>query len=159
MRRFLLTIVFTALVLGGFAQHKGTLHLNQDSRVERLMRKQRDVYAANNTMSGFRVQIFMEIGNEAVDHANVMKEEFEELYPELPIYLSYEQPNYRLRVGDFRNRVEAEKYLRLLKPKYNLAFVTADIINPPTKLEPVDLEEILDQGEESGENSEFGIKN
>ena len=152
MRRFLLTIVFTALVLGGFAQHKGTLHLNQDSRVERLMRKQRDVYAANNTMSGFRVQIFMEIGNEAVDHANVVKADFEEQFPSLPIYLSYEQPYYRLRVGDFRNRVEAEKYLRILKPQYGVAFVTADIINPPVKIEPIELEETDDTGEETGEN-------
>ena len=159
MRRILLLVTLTIFALGGFAQGQGSLNLRQDSRLDRLMQKQRDVYAACSTMNGFRVQIFMEIGNEAVDHANVMKEEFEELYPELPIYLSYEQPNYRLRVGDFRNRVEAEKYLRLLKPKYNLAFVTADIINPPTKLEPVDLEEVLDQGEENGENSEFGIKN
>ena len=151
MRRFLLILLFTAFVLGGFAQHKGKLHVNQDSRIERLMRKQREVYAANNTMNGFRVQIFMEIGNEAVDHANVVKNDFEEQYPDLPIYLSYEQPYYRLRVGDFRNRVEAEKYLRILKPQYGVAFVTADIINPPTNLEPVDLE-ALEDGEENGEN-------
>lgn len=144
-------ILFTTLVFGGFAQHKGTLHVNQDSRIDRLMRKQREVYDANNTMNGFRVQIFMEIGNEAVDHAKVVKKDFEEQYPDLPIYLSYEQPYYRLRVGDFRNRVEAEKYLRILKPQYGVAFVTADIINPPQKLEPVDLE-TLEDGEENGEN-------
>lgn len=152
MRRFLLFIISFAFVLGAFAQHQGSLNLKQDSRVARLMQKQREVYAASNTMSGFRVQIFMEIGNEAVDHANVVKKEFEEQYPELPIYLSYEQPYYRLRVGDFRNRVEAEKYLRLLKPTYGVAFVTADIINPPAKMEPIDLEEVLDQGEENGES-------
>lgn len=152
MRRILLLVALSMLVLGGIAQRPGKLNLRQDSRIERLMQKQREVYAASSTMNGFRVQIFMEIGNEAVDHANVIKEEFEELYPGLPIYLSYEQPNYRLRVGDFRNRVEAEKHLRILKPKYSLAFVTADIINPPHKMEPVDLEEILDQGEETGEN-------
>lgn len=151
MRRFLLIILFTALVMGGYAQHKGTLHVNQDSRIERLMRKQRDVYAANSTMNGFRVQIFMEIGNEAVDHARATKAAFENQYPELPIYLSYEQPYYRLRVGDFRNRIEAEKYLRILKPQYGVAFVTADIINPPQKMEPIDLEN-LEDGEETGEN-------
>lgn len=145
-------VALSLLVMAGIAQRPGTLNLRQDSRIERLMQKQREIYAVNSTMSGFRVQIFMEIGNEAVDHANVMKEEFEEQYPELPIYLSYEQPYYRLRVGDFRNRVEAEKYLRMLKPKYNLAFVTADIINPPGKLNPVDLEELLNQAEENGEN-------
>lgn len=152
MKRFLLFTILSMLVVCGFAQKQGKLNLRQDSRIARLMQKQKEVYAANSTMSGFRVQIFMEIGNEAVDHANVVKKEFEELYPELPIYLSYEQPYYRLRVGDFRNRVEAEKYLRILKPQYSVAFVTADIINPPVKLEPIDLEEILEQGEENGEN-------
>ena len=151
MRRFLLLAILSAWVLVGYAQGRGTLNLRQDSRIVRLMQKQRDVYAASSTMSGFRVQIFMEIGNEAVDHANVVKKEFEEQYPELPIYLSYEQPYYRLRVGDFRNRVEAEKYLRILKPQYGVAFVTADIINPPVKIEPIEIEETEDTGEETGE--------
>ena len=156
MRKFLLIVIFSALALGGFAQIKGSLYVKQDERVERLMQRQREIYAVSNTMSGFRVQIFMEIGNEAVDHAEAMKKDFTEDFPELPIYLSYEQPYYRLRVGDFRNRVEAEKYLRILKPKYGMAFVTADIINPPTKLTPVDMEDLLEQGEENGENYEPG---
>ena len=117
--------------------------------MERLMKKQRDVYATNSTMNGYRVQIFMEIGNEAIRHAESMKKSFSDAFPELPVYLTYDQPYYRLRVGDFRNRVEAEKYLRLIKPKFSLAFVTADIINPPQKLSPVDLEELLDDEEET----------
>lgn len=152
MSRFLLTIILSVITLGGFAQNEGSLRIKQDSRIERLMKRQRDIYAVNNTMSGFRVQIFMEIGNEAVDHAEVVKSEFEEAFPELPIYLSYEQPYYRLRVGDFRNRVEAEKYLRILKPKYSLAFVTADVINPPAKIEPIELEEQDNTGEETGDD-------
>ena len=152
MRRFLFFIIATLLFTTGFAQQKGSLRVNQDHRIARLMQKQRDVYAASSTMNGFRVQIFMEIGNEAVDHAKVVKADFEEQYPSLPIYLSYEQPYYRLRVGDFRNRVEAEKYLRILKPQYGVAFVTADIINPPVKIEPIELEELGEDGEENGEN-------
>lgn len=152
MKKYLLLLILSALTFCGFAQNKGSLYVQQDSRVDRLIERQRDIYGVSNTMSGFRVQIFMEIGNEAVDHANLVKKEFEELYPELPIYLSYEQPYYRLRVGDFRNRVEAEKYLRILKPQYSLAFVTADIINPPVKINSTKTEETPDSGEESGEN-------
>ena len=111
------------------------------------MRKQREVFAANKTTNGYRVQIFMEIGNDAISHAEAMKSSFMKAFPELPVYLTYEQPYYRLRVGDFRNRVEAEKYMRLIKPKFNLAFVTADIINPPAKLSPVELEDEEETGE------------
>ena len=153
MRRFLFLVLLAVLAMSGYSQKKGSLHVDQDSRIERLMKKQRDVYAANNTMSGYRVQIFMEIGNEAIRHAEAMKRSFMEAFPELPIYLSYEQPYYRLRVGDFRNRVEAEKYVRLIKPKFSLAFVTADIINPPKALPEVTLEE-EDEGEETFEDQE-----
>lgn len=147
MRKLLLFLLIFATGTCGFAQRKGSLHLDQDSRVERLMRKQREVFAANKTMNGYRVQIFMEIGNDAISHAEAMKSSFTKAFPELPVYLTYEQPYYRLRVGDFRNRVEAEKYMRLIKPKFNLAFVTADIINPPAKLSPVELEDEEETGE------------
>lgn len=153
MRRILLFFLLAALPLCGFSQKKGALHLDQDSRVEKLMKRQRAVYAESNTMSGYRIQIFMEIGNEAIQHAEVVKKSFTEQFPDIPIYLTYEQPNYRLRVGDFRNRVEAEKYVRLIKPSFNLAFVTADIINPPARVEPLAPEE-EDKGEETGENYE-----
>ena len=118
------------------------------------MRRQRDVYAVSSTMNGYRVQIFMEIGNEAVAHAEVVKRQFMHSFPELPVYLSYEQPYYRLRVGDFRDRVEAEKYVRLIKPQFSLAFVTADIINPPKRLTPVNVENLDDTGEEIFEEQE-----
>lgn len=141
--------LFSVLALYGYGQNKGSLVVDQDSRIEKLMKKQRDVFAANNTMNGYRVQIFMEIGNEAIRHAEAMKRSFTEAFPELPVYLSYDQPYYRLRVGDFRNRVEAEKYMRLIKPKFSLAFVTADIINPPMALPEVTLDEDEDEGEET----------
>ena len=149
MRRFVLLSLIFLLSLGGFAQRKGSLQIDQDSRIERLMRRQREVYAENNTMNGYRIQIFMEIGNEAIQHAESVKKDFMQQFPEIPIYLTYEQPNYRLRVGDFRNRVEALKYLKRIKPSFNLAFVTADIINPPTKMEIPEMEE--EDGEETGE--------
>ena len=154
MRKTLLLILLSALAIGGYAQKKGSLKVKQDSRVERLMRRQRDVYAVSNTTNGYRVQIFMEIGNEAIDHAEAVKKSFIHAFPEIPVYLSYEQPYYRLRVGDFRNRVEAEKYLRLIKPQFNLAFVTADVINPPKKLSPVEIEELLNDYEETFEDQE-----
>lgn len=152
MKKILLIFLLSALSFCGYAQTRGSLHVNQDSRVDRLMKKQRDVYAASSTMPGYRVQIFMEIGNDAVSHAEAVKGAFTAAYPELPVYLTYEQPYYRLRVGDFRNRVEAEKYVRLIKPQFNLAFVTADIINPPQKLTPVDPDALLDDSEETGED-------
>lgn len=110
---------------------KGFLILHQDSRIDSLVMKQRQIYANDSTIDGFRVQIFMELGNDAVRHADSVKQIFVENYPDVPIYLVFGQPYYRLRVGDFRTRLEAEKQYQQLKIEFENSFVTADRINLP----------------------------
>ena len=115
----------------GMAQSQGSLNVDQDSRIESLISKQRSIYYADSSFNGYRIHIFMEIGNDALDHARSVKAQFEHAFPDIPIYLTYAEPYFRLRAGDFRNRVEAEKCLRRIKPKFKEAFVTSDLIYRP----------------------------
>ena len=110
---------------------RGVLILNQDARIDRLVMKQRQIHANDSTIDGFRVQIFMELGNEALRHADSVKTAFSKKYPDVPIYLVFGQPYYRLRVGDFRTRLEAENMYQQVKKEYRNAFVTADRIELP----------------------------
>ena len=73
----------------------------------------------------------MELGNDALHHADSVMEVFKKKYPDVPIYLLFGQPYYRLRVGDFRTRLEAENMYQRLKKRYKNAFVTADRIELP----------------------------
>ena len=123
--------IFVALAAASFAQSYGSLYVDQDSRIESLIAKQRSLYYVDSSFSGYRIHIFMEIGNEALDHAKSVKAQFERAFPDIPIYLTYVEPYFRLRAGNFRNRVEAEKCLRRIKPKFKEAFVTADMIYRP----------------------------
>ena len=118
-----------------FAQNRGSLNVDQDSRIESLISKQRSLYRIDSSFSGYRIHVFMEIGNEALKHAEEVKKQFEKSFPDIPIYLTYAEPYFRLRVGNFRNRVEAEQCLRRIKPRFKEAFVTADMIYRP-KIEP-----------------------
>ena len=93
--------------------------------------KQRQFHVQDSTIDGFRVQIFMELGNDALRHADSVRTKFTEKYPDIPIYLVFGQPYYRLRIGDFRTRLEAENMYQQIKKKYKNAFVTADRINLP----------------------------
>ena len=131
MKRILCLIIFLVSVVTVFAQNHGSLDLDQDSRIESLISKQRALYNLDSSFSGYRIHIFMEIGNDALKHAEDMKRRFENAFPDIPIYLTYVEPYFRLRAGDFRNRVEAEKCLRRIKPKFKEAFVTADMIYRP----------------------------
>ena len=95
-----------------------------DSRIESLIAKQRSLYKVDSSFSGYRIHIFSEIGNEALNHAKAVKSRFERAFPDIPIYLTYVEPHFLLRAGDFRNRVEAEKCLRqadkIYRPKVSL---------------------------------------
>ena len=124
-------ILFAATASIAFAQSNGSVNVSQDDRIESLISKQRQLYKLDSSFSGYRIHIFMEIGNEALKHAEDVKKQFERAFPDIPIYLTYAEPYFRLRAGDFRNRVEAEKCLRRIKPKFKEAFVTADMIYRP----------------------------
>ena len=126
---FLLFILVLAIV--GDAQNSGSLNVSQDSKIETLIQKQKQLYSIDSSSNGYRIHIFMEIGNEALKHAETMKRKFENAFPDIPVYLTYAEPYFRLRVGNFRNRVEAEKCLRRIKPQFREAFVTSDIIYQP----------------------------
>ena len=131
MKRILFMILFVATASIAFAQSNGSVNVSQDDRIESLISKQRQLYKLDSSFSGYRIHIFMEIGNEALKHAEDVKKQFEKTFPDIPIYLTYAEPYFRLRAGNFRNRVEAEKCLRRIKPKFKEAFVTADMIYRP----------------------------
>lgn len=131
MKRFLCIIILVASAVVGIAQNNGSLYVDQDSRIESLIAKQRSLYRIDSSFNGYRIHIFSEIGNEALDHARAVKAQFEYAFPDIPVYLTYVEPYFRLRVGNFRNRVEAEQCLRRIKPRFREAFVTADKIYRP----------------------------
>jgi hypothetical protein len=131
MKRIICLSILLTLATLAIAQSSGSLNVNKDSRIESLIAKQRRLYDLDSSFSGYRIHIFMEIGNEALKHAEQVKRQFQNAFPDIPIYLTYSEPYFRLRAGDFRNRVEAEKCLRRIKPKFKEAFVTADMIYRP----------------------------
>lgn len=129
--KYLLTILFCLFLSIAYSQNEGYVIVEQDNRIDQLIQRQKDIHALDNTIDGFRIQIFMESGNAAVDHANEAMTIFEEKYPDIPVYLIFGQPYYRLRVGDFRTRLEAEKAFQTLKEDYKKAFITSDRIQLP----------------------------
>ena len=44
-------------------------------------------------------------------------------YKQYPVLLTFESPNYKVRLGSFRTRLEAEKKLVEIKKSYPAAFV------------------------------------
>lgn len=85
-------------------------------------------YAAHTRqLEGFRVQIF----NGDRNTAETLRRSFMGNHPDVPAYLSYLAPNFRVRVGDQRDRVAAESLLEDLKSEYPGSYVVPEQIEPP----------------------------
>lgn len=76
-------------------------------------------------MRGFRVQIFSGANrNDAV----AVQNRFLKQFSDMGAYLNYEEPNFRVKVGDFRTRGEANNFMRRIRGQYSNVFVFVEDI-------------------------------
>jgi hypothetical protein len=77
-------------------------------------------------MDGFRIQLFSGVER---NNANALKTKFLKQFPNYPIYLIYQQPYFKLRAGDFRNKLEAQWLFNQLQQEYGEVLIVPDKIN------------------------------
>lgn len=77
--------------------------------------------------NGYRVQIFFGKREDAQEKRATFLRQFSDT----GAYISYLAPNFRLRVGDFRNRIEAEKFKQSLGLQFQGAYIVKDKIELP----------------------------
>ncbi len=86
-------------------------------------------------INGFRVQIFT--GSDRKD-AYDMQAKFQEKYPGVRTYITYIEPDFKVRVGDMRTRLEAEKLMQELRKDFVSLFIIQEKINIPKVNTPND---------------------
>ncbi|MEI7727236.1 MAG: SPOR domain-containing protein [Bacteroidota bacterium] len=109
----------------------GKTEIIQDSRVDLLVNKHIQINQTLNTMDGFRIQVFSESGNNSKTKAQSVQSDFQSRFPDIGVYLTFKSPNYRVRIGDFRTKLDVQRFLMALTGDYPNAFIVADQINLP----------------------------
>ncbi|WP_163630474.1 SPOR domain-containing protein [Paludibacter sp. 221] len=86
-------------------------NFNQDVRVEQLF-IDRQMLNGAGSIAGFRVQVFSSNRQQtAKSEAFRIKALMQEKFPEKGVYESYTSPFWKVRIGDFRSREEAQEFL------------------------------------------------
>lgn len=75
---------------------------------------------------GFRIQVYVGTQRQEVD---AMKTLLSQNFPDLNPYLSYNQPTYKLKVGDFMRRIDAERYYASIKQLIRSAQLQGDKVD------------------------------
>ena len=120
--RFLLPLLFfiTSTV---FAQ--SAIEIIRDPRVDMLVSRYSEVHHKKASIDGFRIQITAGSNRTSVYQT---KSQFSSLFPKIRQYMVYQAPNFKLRVGNYRTRLEAYKDLQKIIPAFNGAFIIREEI-------------------------------
>ncbi len=87
--------------------------------------------ASNKKLIGYRVRIFFDNNQSARTNSETVRRSFISNYPEVPAYVTYTTPYFRVTVGDFRTKSEAMMMLKKIEAQYPSAFLVRETINFP----------------------------
>lgn len=128
MKRKLFSLLFM-IPMALFAQSSDSagVTVEADARIDKLIEKRKEAFRIDSTESGFRIQIYS-----TTDRKQILLEEekFKSNYPELALYMKYDSPNFKLRVGDFKSKLDAQYWFNKLQADYPTLFLVPDKVNP-----------------------------
>ncbi|CAN5334879.1 hypothetical protein BH09BAC5_BH09BAC5_27460 [soil metagenome] len=132
MQRLFLLFLFTQIFCSGLSAQTGSDSLQKgviaDSRLQTLVTKHEEVNSQVNGQ-GYRVQIYF--GGDKTK-ANEMKAKFLGRYSSnINAYEIYDVPNFKIRVGDFRTKMDAYRFLKKIKSEFPSAFIVESEIEFP----------------------------
>lgn len=109
---------------------KGKVEVIQDTKLNKVSADYKKLNLQNTPIDGFRVQIFFESGPNSKSTATARMNSFQTIYPDVNVYLSYKEPYYRVRVGNFRTMIEAVGFQKKIAEDYPNAYAVKDKITP-----------------------------
>lgn len=119
--------VFFLISFFSVAQNaKGKVIVVTDPIIDTLIQEHIEYNQLHPTVEGYRIQIYFESGNNARTAAMGVRDKFLELFPGYGAYLTFTEPYYRVRVGDFRDKMSAEAFLQTLQGVFPNAFIVPD---------------------------------
>lgn len=120
--------VIVSMFLAATLSAQNNVQVIGDPNLDSLVAYNSETNKAANNMAGYRIQIFF--GSDRKE-ANEARTKFLQLFPETDAYLIYQAPYFKVRVGDYRNQLEAQPVYRVVLNQFDKVFIVPDKINLP----------------------------
>jgi len=112
-------------------QEGNKILIHQELSIKLLVEKNTELNKKFDGMDGYRIRIYSARGNNAKKLALDVKTDFMKRYPLTDSEMNYISPNFRVVVGNFRTKTEAEKFRREISSDYPGAFIVKETIDLP----------------------------
>ncbi len=105
--------------------------VRQDAAVRQALSRQIERNAAKS-YSGFRIRLYFASSRQAREESAAVLRRFSAMYPGIQAYRTYASPNFKVSVGNFRTRLDAEALLGQIKADFPDAFIVRERFKYPS---------------------------
>jgi hypothetical protein len=115
---FIFSILLFLYTQISFAQ-QATVTVNQDAKIVQLLDLKKDLEKDNKLSDGYTIQLYYgELGR-----ANYIIKKYRGSYGNWPATIEYETPNYKVWVGNYSTRLDADRALVEIQRNFPSAFI------------------------------------
>ena len=107
--------------------NKGEIISINQKGVDKLVSKYKQILKKTGGIEGWRIQLIFKDQKEEILPYQI---KFTNLYPEIPVQIAFDSPNYKLTVGNFRTRNQALKIKHQISKNFPGAYPVQIIIEP-----------------------------
>tara|TARA_R110002072_G_scaffold142804_3_gene288352 strand:- start:65031 stop:65417 length:387 start_codon:yes stop_codon:yes gene_type:complete len=101
-----------------FAQ-QATVKVNEDAKIHKLLELKKGLEKENKLTDGYTIQLYYG----ELNQANSTIRKYRSSYGAWPASIEYETPNYKVWVGNFSSRLDADRALIEIQRTFSSAFI------------------------------------
>lgn len=115
----LLNSFYFALIFNFISTNVFSQSIEQEPKIEALLKEKRKINVGITINDLYKIQIF----NGKKDESMKILNDFKSNYKEIDATIVYNNPTFKVWVGSYKTRIEAENNLIEIKKKYPLALL------------------------------------
>ena len=124
MKRFIFAIGL--LFLNAFVFGQIQVRYDKEAIIDSVDQAYQNAWKSVKYIEGYRIQL---VAVSSKNGAQKVYNDFKASFPETAAYLSYTEPTFRVRVGNFKTRIDAYRFLMRIQGQFPGAFITKDKIS------------------------------
>ncbi|MCR4659346.1 MAG: SPOR domain-containing protein [Bacteroidales bacterium] len=142
MKRILTLLLAAGCALCAMGQNN-RITVRGDASVSNMVQKHIELNERMQTIPGYRIQIASLSGANSKERAFDLRDRFASEFSTVQAYIIFDEPNFKVKVGDFRTRLEAYRFLQTIKDTYG-GYIIKDNIYPT----PLNFDDMLPESDE-----------
>lgn len=116
---YLILAIFLGLFSAKTFAQNAVVTIEQDARIPELLKLKTELQKENKLTDGYTIQLYY--GD--LNKANSTLKDYKNKYSQWPASIEYETPNYKVWVGNYNTRLEADRALIEIQTNYPSAFI------------------------------------